>query len=80
MYEQTVSILCIFAVYPKTQDGNQKWWENKFWQKVVYDSVYILGAKKFIEIALAHTVSKLNALNFTPKFKMASKSGRKAIF
>ena len=37
--------------------------------------------KKFTEIALSHTVSKINAfLHFTQKFKMAAKNGGKTIF
>ena len=34
--------------------------------------------QKFIEIALSHTISKINAfVHFTQKFKMAAKNGRK---
>ena len=39
----------------------QKWWENNFWQKVAADSVHTLRIKNFVEIALSHTVSEINA-------------------
>ena len=40
-----------------------------------------LWVQNFVEIALSHTVSKMNALlHFTQKFKRTAKSGGKVIF
>ena len=45
------------------------------------DSADTLWVKILVEIALSHTVSKINAfLRYTQKFKMATKNGRKTIF
>ena len=52
-----------------------------FCEKSPVDSAYTVGVQNFVEIALPRTVSKINAfLHFTQKFKMAAKSGGKAIF
>ena len=70
-----------FAFYAEIQDGRQKWWESDFSLKSPVDFSHTLWAKNFAEIALSCTVSKINALlHFTQKFKMAAKSGGKAIF
>ena len=45
------------------------------------DSADILRVKNFVEIALSCTVSEINTfLHLMQKFKMAAKSGGKAIF
>ena len=47
----------------------------------VYRSQHYLQVQNFVEIALSHTVSEINALlRFTQKFRMAAKSAGKAIF
>ena len=57
------------------------WQENYFWQNIADDSVYTLPLKKFAEMSVSHTVSKINAfLHFMQKFNMAVKNGRKTIF
>ena len=71
----------INALYAEIQDGFQKWWESNFCEKSPVNSADTLWVENFAEIALSCTVSKIIALLcFTQKFKMASKSGRKAIF
>ena len=52
-----------------------------FCEKSPVDSADTLRVQNFVEITLSHTVSKINSLlRFTQKFKMATKSGGKAIF
>ena len=59
----------------------KKWRENDFWQNIADDSVYTLRVKNFVEIALSHTISKINLfLHFTQKLKMAAKNGAKNNF
>ena len=54
---------------------------SNFWGKFPVDSAYTLWVENLFEIALSRTVSEINALlRFTQKFKMAAKSGGKAIF
>ena len=43
------------------QDGRQKWRENNFWEKSPIDSTNTLWVKNFVEIALSHSVSEINA-------------------
>ena len=67
--------------YTEIQDGHQKFCENDFWQKVPDDSPFTMGIKKFVKIALFHTLPMRNmVLRFTQKLKMAAKNGRKSIF
>ena len=66
--------------YTQIQDGPQNWQENDFWEKSPVHSANTLQIKYFVEIALAHTVSEINASwCFKLKFKMAAKSGGKTI-
>ena len=66
----------VFAYYAEIQDSRQKWRENNFWENLTAESGDTLGVKNFVEIALARTFSEINAfLQFTQKFKMATKSG-----
>ena len=59
----------------------KKWRENDFWQNIADDTVYTLGVKNFVEMAVSHTISEINAfLHFTQKFNMAVKNGRKTMF
>ena len=61
--------------------ATKKWWESDFWKMLPVHSANTLRVQNFVKIALSRTVSKINALlHFTQKFKMAAKSGRKAIF
>ena len=54
---------------------------KRFLQKSPVDSAYTLWIKKFVEIGLSPTIFEINALlHFMQKFKMATKSGGKAIF
>ena len=72
---------CFFAFYAETQDGWQKCRKNNFRKKSPVDSADTLRIKNFVEIALSHSVSEINAfLRFTQKFKMAGKSVVKIIF
>ena len=50
----------VFAFKAEIQDG-QKWRENNFWEKVAVDSADTLQFKNFVEIALSHSVSEINA-------------------
>ena len=60
--------------YAEFQDGRRKWRENNFWHKSPFDSVDILGVKKFEKIVVSCTISKINeVLCFTQNFKMAAK-------
>ena len=69
---------CVLAFYAEIQNGQQKWWENFFWEKSPVDSADKLRVKNFVEIALSPSISKINrCLRFTQKFKMAAKSGGK---
>ena len=71
----------VFAFKAEIQDGRQKWRENNFWEKSPVASANTLQVKNFVEIALSHSVSEINAfLHFMQKFKMAAKSGRETIF
>ena len=70
-----------FAFHAEIQDGHQKWRENDFCKMSPVQSADTMQVQNFVKIALSHTVSEMNALlRFTQKFKMATKSGRKAIF
>ena len=72
---------CAFAFYTKIPDGRQKWRESHFWGKLPVASAYTLWVENFVEIAPSRTIFEINALLcFTQKFKIAAKSGRKAIF
>ena len=52
-----------------------------FVKKTPVDSADTLWIKNFVEIALSHSISKINTFFcFTQKFKMAAKSGGKTIF
>ena len=63
---------CVFAFYAEIQDGRQKWQESDFFEKSPVDSADTLQVRNFVETALSHTVSKINALlRFMQKFKMA---------
>ena len=55
--------------------------ENDCWEKSPVDPADTLRVKNFVEIALAHSVSKINMfLHFMQKFMMAAKKGGKTIF
>ena len=56
--------------------------EKPFWgKKLPGDISNTLGVNNFVEIALSHTVSKINVfLRFTQKFKMATKNCGKTKF
>ena len=57
------------------------WGENNFWDNMPVNSTVTLQFKKFVEIALACSVSEINVFFcFTQNSKMAAKSGRKTIF
>ena len=61
--------------------ATKKWWESDFCKMSPVHSADTLWVQNFVEIALSHTVSEMNALlRFTQKFKMAAKSGGKASF
>ena len=73
--------LCVCVFKAEIKDGRQKWQENDFSEKSPVDSADTLWVKNFVEIALSHSVSKINMfLRFMQKFKMATKSGGKTIF
>ena len=62
-------------------DGHQKLQENNFWGKSPIDSADSPCVKKVAEVALSRTVLEINMLlRLMQKFKMAAKSGGKAIF
>ena len=64
-------LLFVFAFYAEIQDGQQKWRENKFGENLPVDSADTLRVKKdyadnlrvknFVKIALAHSISEINA-------------------
>ena len=58
---------CIFAFHAEIQDSDQNWWKLFFLlQKMADASAYILQAKNCVQIALSHTISKINVfLSFT---------------
>ena len=59
----------------------RKWRESHFCKISPVHSADTLRVQNFIEIAVSHTVSKINTLlRFTQKFKMAAKSAGKVIF
>ena len=71
-------VFVFFAFYAEIQNGQQKRWENFFWEKSPVDSADKLRVKNFVEIALSRSISKINRfLRFMQKFKMAAKSGGK---
>ena len=51
----------VFAFYAKIQDWCHKWREKDFWEKSPVDTAGNLGVKNFVEIALARSVSEINA-------------------
>ena len=70
-----------FAFHTEIQDGHQKWRENNFCKMSPIDSTDTLRIKKFVQIALSRSVSKINVFScLMQKFKMATKSGGKTIF
>ena len=70
----------VFAFYTDIQDGRQKCWENDLAKTLRVDSAATLWVKKFVKIALALSITKINTfLHFTQKCKMATKSGGKTI-
>ena len=63
----------VFVLNGEIQDGRHKWQENDFCEKLLVDSADTLRVKNFVEIALSHSVSDINAfLHLTQKFKMAA--------
>ena len=72
----------IFVFNTEIQDGRQKGQENVFFCEIMpIDSADTLRVKKFVKIALPHSISEINTfLHFTQKFKMVTKSGGKTIF
>ena len=74
-FRQVSEINTFFAFYAEIQDGHQKWRGNNFWGE---SKEYI---SNFVEIALSRTVYEKNMfLDFTQKFKLAIKNGRKTFF
>ena len=70
----------VFAFYTEIQDGRQKWLGNDFGENLPVDSEDTLRVKNLIKIALACTVSEMNAFwRFMQKFKLAAKSGWETI-
>ena len=60
---------CVFAFNAEILDGRQKWREKDFCEKLPVDSADTLWVKIFVEIALSHSISKINAfLHLTQKF------------
>ena len=71
----------VFVFNAEIQDGHQKWRENNFCKMSPIDSTDTLRIKKFVQIALSRSVSKINVFScLMQKFKMATKSGGKTIF
>ena len=55
--------------------------ETDFWEKTPVDYADTIEIKIFVEIALTHTVSEMNAfLDFTQKFKLTNKKWRENDF
>ena len=54
-------VKCIFVFYTEIQDGCHKWRENDFGENLPVDSADTLRIKNFVKIAVAHTVSEINA-------------------
>ena len=51
-----------FAFYAEIQEGRQKWRENNFFvESHQIESADTLWVKNFVEIALSHSVSEINA-------------------
>ena len=82
--EMTIFLCLIcFSIYAKMQSFLDEWFfcvcvfytsENDFGEKSPVVSADTLSDKDLVEIALSHTVSKINViLRFTQKFKMATK-------
>ena len=72
---------CVLCFMQKFKMATKKWRESGFCKMSPVHSTNNLPVQIFFEIALSRTVSKINALLcFTQKFKMAAKSGGKAIF
>ena len=72
---------CVVRFMQKFKMATKKCQESDFCKMSPVHSVDTLRIHNFVIIALSHTVSEINVLLcFTQKFKMADKSGRKAIF
>ena len=70
-----------FCILHRNSRCRLKLRESDSCEKSPVGSAYALQIQNFVEIALSHTISKINVLlHFTQNFKMASKSGGKAIF
>ena len=52
---------CIFTSCAEIQDGRQKWRENDFCENFPVDYADTLRVKNFVNIALSHTISQINA-------------------
>ena len=50
----------VFVFNAEIQDGHQKWRENNFSEKSPVDSENTLRFKRFVEIALSHSISEIN--------------------
>ena len=62
--------MCFLRFKQKFKMAAKNGGKSDFWQKVADKSAYILQVKNFVEIALSHTVSKINAfLRFQKKFQ-----------
>ena len=69
-----------FLYFTQIQDGRQKWRKSDFCEMSPVHSADTLWVKNFVEIALSHTVSNINALlRFMQLFKMAAKNGGKVV-
>ena len=72
---------CVLHFAQKFKMPTKKWRENDFCKMSPVHSADTLWVQNFVKIALSRTVSEINVLlRFTQKFKMAAKSGGKAIF
>ena len=56
-----IEINAFFVFNTEIQDGRQKWRENNFGEKLPVDSADTLWVKKFVKIALSHSISEINA-------------------
>ena len=65
----------------KFKMATKKWRESDFWKTSPVHSADTLWVQNVVKITLSRTVSEINELlRCTQKFKMAAKSGGKAIF
>ena len=74
-------INAFFHFTQKFKMATKKWRQSDFCKMSPVHSADTLWVQNFVKIALSRTVCEINTfLRFTQKFKMAAKSGGKAIF